>query len=156
MAEEAEIFSSPLENETAKKLYNDTAPEIRDKVFYGDAESAQAILVMLANECFHSTSEQTIKLCYQIYTQCWLRSRGGFGRQFSEPGYILSVLTQEFPNVPRRKVKSCAKRALKYISLREYFSEREAATEAPANDSKYRIYTCMTRNTAKSRTSRSL
>ena len=106
-------------NPTVVRLYNGMDANGREKIFYGGIPEAQHILLSLANDTFHSTADDKLELCLQIYVQCWIRSRGGFGMQFQTPTYIKQMLVQRFAGVSAQDVVTCVERSLEIIYQHE-------------------------------------
>ena len=106
-------------NPTVVRLYNGMDANGREKIFYGGIPEAQQIILSLANDVFRSATDDKLELCLQIYVQCWIRSRGGFGMQFRTPTYIKQTLVQRFSGVPAQDVVTCVERSLDIIYRHE-------------------------------------
>lgn len=101
------------------RLYNGMDANGREKIFYGGISEAQFILLSLANSVFRSEANDKLELCLQIYVQCWIRSRGGFGIRFRTPTYIKEMIIQRFTGVPEQDVVTCVDRSLEIIYKHE-------------------------------------
>ena len=116
-----EKSTKPNANETVRKIYDDMDKDNRDKVFYGGLSSAEDILVSLTKAVFGSdkVNDLNIKLCFQIYLQTWIRSRGGFNPVFSTPDYIAQALCKKFSGTEPSIVIKCVTYSLSKIYSHE-------------------------------------
>ncbi len=114
-----------------KKIYESMNKEHREKVFYGDLISADIILTTLTRDAFGTVDDTNVDLCFQIYLQTWIRSRGGLNPSFSTPSYIKQALCDKFSGVNSSVVSKCVTHALCEIYRREpELKKRTDAIEA--------------------------
>lgn len=123
--------SKPKINQTVQKIYDDMDKDYREKVFYGGLLSADCILIELTRNVFGNVNDRNINLCFQIYLQTWIRSRGGLEPMFSTPTYIKHALCNRFVNIDSNVVLKCVTFSLSEIYCREpELKKRAEATEA--------------------------
>lgn len=106
-------------NSTVEKIYENTNKEQREKIFYGGLRSAKRILISLAQDAFNNTEDMSIELCFQMYLQTWIRSRGGFNPLFSSPDYIKQALCKRFESIDHDAVLKCVTCSLSEIYRHE-------------------------------------
>lgn len=106
-------------NETVQTIYNGMNKDYREKVFYGSLLSADCILSELTRNVFGNVNDMNINLCFQIYLQTWIRSRGGLNPTFSTPTYIKQALCNRFANIDPNVVLKCVTFSLSEIYRRE-------------------------------------
>ena len=116
-----EKSSKPKVNETVQKIYDGMDKDNRDKVFYGGVSSAENILISLTQNVFgnDSVNDININLCFQIYLQTWIRSRGGLNPAFSTPAYIKEALCKRFSTIDANIVLKCVDDSLNEIYSHE-------------------------------------
>ena len=117
----AKLFSSKKisANSAVERIYENTNKEQREKIFYGGLRSAERILISLARDTFNNTEDMSIELCFQIYLQTWIRSRGGFNPLFSSPDYIKQALCKRFESIDHDAVLKCVTCSLSEIYRHE-------------------------------------
>lgn len=131
-----EISNSSSEiNPQIYRIFNSTKEDMREKIFYGDVLSAQALLLDLSNVALKIPSKDRIDLVFQIYLQVWIRSRGGFSPSFSTPSYIEEAVSKRFASVSKDVVIPCVKKSLNII----YQHEPELCKKALEIEA-YKIY----------------
>lgn len=118
--------SKPRVNPKVQKIYNDIDKEYREKVFYGSLFSADNILTSLTRDVFGTVNDMNIDICFQIYLQTWIRSRGGVNPLFSTSTYIKQVLCERFSNVNSDVVSKCVTHSLGEIYRREPLLKQRA------------------------------
>lgn len=125
-----EKSSKPKVNETVQKIYDGMDKDNRDKVFYGGISSAENILISLTQKVFgnDNVNDININLCFQIYLQTWIRSRGGLNPAFSTPTYIKEALCKRFSTIDANIVLKCVAGSLDEI----YNHEPDLKTKADA------------------------
>lgn len=106
-------------NSTVEQIYENTNKEQRRKIFYGGLKSAERILTSLAQDAFGNTEALSIEMCFQIYLQTWIRSRGGFNPLFSSPAYIKEALCKRFESIDAGSVLICVNGSLTEIYRHE-------------------------------------
>ena len=105
--------------------------DYREKVFYGSLFSAESILTSLTRAVFGTMNDMNIDLCFQIYLQTWIQSRGGLNPTFSTPTYIKQALCEKFSTVNSNVVSKCVTHSLCEIYRHEpELKKRAAAIEA--------------------------
>ncbi len=117
-----------------ESIYAKMNPELRDNVFYGGLESAKQILKGICVAVFSSVNENNISLCYDIYVQVWIRSRGGFQPKFMTPTYIREALIKKYSFISENTVTKCVNASLNIIynqepALKEKAMQIESLTE---------------------------
>lgn len=111
--------SKPKANQTVQKIYDGMNKDYREKVFYGSLVSADRILSELTRNVFGNVNDMNINLCFQIYLQTWIRSRGGLEPTFSTPTYIKQTLCDRFADIDSNVVLKCVSFSLSEIYRRE-------------------------------------
>lgn len=106
-------------NSAVERIYENTNKEHREKIFYGGLQSAERILISLAQETFNNTDDKSVEICFQIYLQTWIRARGGFNPLFSSPDYIKRALCTRFASIKSKAVLKCVSSSLSEIYKHE-------------------------------------
>ena len=123
--------SKPKVNPRVQNIYNGMNKDYREKVFYGSLFSAESILTSLTRAIFGTMNDMNIDLCFQIYLQTWIQSRGGLNPTFSTPTYIKQALCEKFSTVNSNVVSKCVTHSLCEIYRHEpELKKRAAAIEA--------------------------
>lgn len=123
--------AKPKVNPKVQKIYDGMNKDYREKVFYGSLFSAECILISLTRNVFGTVNDMNIDLCFRIYLQTWIRSRGGLNPTFSTPTYIKQALCEKFSTVDSNFVSKCVTHSLCEIYRHEpELKKRAAAIEA--------------------------
>ncbi len=117
-----------------KDLYDKMHPEMREKLFYGNADSAEEILTNICNDTFGIINNKNILFCNEIYVQVWIRSHGGFSPEFSAPTYIKESLLRRFNQEASSNIIKCIDSCISIIYSKEpKLGEMIMAYEARSN-----------------------